>query len=200
VKLTLEVERPPAVSMTPVPTRAYDEGVPEPVPEDTSFGPVVVLPPRRGDRVGRYLIERRLGHGGMGVVFGANDPELGRRVAIKLVRQRAGEPPDPRFSARLRREAQALARFSHPNVVTLYDLGLTRWGIFLAMEFVEGHDISVWLRQRLRSWREILDVFVQAGRGLAAAHDAGIIHRDFKPTNAIVAPNQHHTKRAAKMI
>ena len=164
-------------------------GVPRMVSSDPSFGPLPILPLRRGDRVGRFEIERRLGTGGMGVVFSARDLELGRRVAVKLVRHRAGERPDPRFTARLRREAQALARLSHPNVVGLYDLGTTSRGIFLAMEFIDGPNVAKWLGLRARTWWEVLDVFLQAGRGLAAAHAAGLIHRDFKPNNVIVGPS-----------
>jgi serine/threonine protein kinase len=167
--------------------------VPRAVLDDTTFGPLPVLPLRRGDRVGRYEILSRLGVGGMGVVFCARDPELGRRVALKLVRQRAGEPPDPRHTARLRREARALARLSHDNVVELYDLGSTPRGIFLAMQFVEGRSLSEWLNHRPRTTAQILDAYAQAGRGLAAAHRAGIVHRDFKPTNAIIDERGHVT-------
>jgi eukaryotic-like serine/threonine-protein kinase len=164
-------------------------GIPRLVTSDPSIGPLPILPLRRGDLIGRFEIERRLGSGGMGVVYGARDLELGRRVAVKLVRHRAGERPDPRFTARLRREAQALARLSHPNVVGLYDLGSTSRGIFLAMEFIDGPNAGKWLGMRPRTWWEVLDVFLQAGRGLAAAHAAGLIHRDFKPNNVIVGPN-----------
>jgi serine/threonine protein kinase len=183
------------MSMQPPTTLALEDpeaeeppGIPRIVSSDPSFGPLPILPLRRGDLVGRFEIERRLGTGGMGVVYSARDLELGRRVAVKLVRHRAGERPDPRFTARLRREAQALARLSHPNVVGLFDLGSTSRGIFLAMEFIDGPNVAKWLTLAPRAWWEILDVFVQAGRGLAAAHAAGLIHRDFKPNNVIVGP------------
>jgi serine/threonine protein kinase len=183
------------MSMQPPTTLALEDpeaeeppGIPRIVSSDPSFGPLPILPLRRGDLVGRFEIERRLGTGGMGVVYSARDLELGRRVAVKLVRHRAGERPDPRFTARLRREAQALARLSHPNVVGLFDLGSTARGIFLAMEFIDGPNVAKWLTLAPRTWWEILDVFVQAGRGLAAAHAAGLIHRDVKPNNVIVGP------------
>jgi serine/threonine protein kinase len=184
------------MSMQPPTTLALEDpeaeeppGIPRIVSSDPSFGPLPILPLRRGDLVGRFEIERRLGTGGMGVVYSARDLELGRRVAVKLVRHRAGERPDPRFTARLRREAQALARLSHPNVVGLFDLGSTARGIFLAMEFIDGPNVAKWLTLAPRTWWEILDVFVQAGRGLAAAHAAGLIHRDVKPNNVIVGPD-----------
>ncbi|MGE5185627.1 MAG: serine/threonine-protein kinase, partial [Acidobacteriota bacterium] len=136
----------------------------------------------RGTIVGRYVVLDRLGAGGMGVVYAAWDPELNRRIALKLV-QPGGEDAS---GARMLREAQALARLSHPNVVVIYDVGKIDDRVFLAMELVEGTTLSAWLRAGDRAWREIVDVFVAAGRGLAAAHAAGVIHRDFKPGNVIV--------------
>jgi eukaryotic-like serine/threonine-protein kinase len=138
---------------------------------------------RPGARIGRYVVHRKLGRGGMGVVYGASDPELERRVAIKLVR---GRSHCERFSTRLRREAQALARLLHPNIVALYDVGTAPQGTFMAMEYLPGLDLARWLAARERGWAEIIDVFVEAGRGLAAAHAAGLVHRDFKPTNVMV--------------
>lgn len=140
------------------------------------------------------MIEGVLGRGGMGVVFRARDPELGRFVALKVVRRRHLEGPlGEQFGLRLRREAQALARLHHDNVVGLYDLGTTDHAIFLAMELVEGLPLSSWLARTSPSWREVLEVYVQAGRGLSAAHAAGIVHRDFKPTNAIASDDGHVT-------
>jgi tRNA A-37 threonylcarbamoyl transferase component Bud32/tetratricopeptide (TPR) repeat protein len=133
-------------------------------------------------RLGRYLVINKLGAGGMGVVLAAYDPELDRKVAIKLLR--AGPSDDA--SARLLREAQALARLSHPHVVQIYDAGAHDRQIFIAMELVDGLDLRRWLAAGTRPWRAILRVFTEAGRGLAAAHAVGIIHRDFKPENVLV--------------
>ncbi|MBS1119933.1 MAG: serine/threonine protein kinase [Deltaproteobacteria bacterium] len=139
-----------------------------------------------GDRVGRYLVLTTLGTGGMGVVFAAYDPQLDRKIALKLLR--AGimyNTKDAR--ARLRREAQAIAQLSHPNVVNVYDVGATEDDdLYIAMEFVEGDTLTTWLKKYPRSSREIVDVFLQAARGLIAAHSVGLLHRDFKPDNVLV--------------
>jgi tetratricopeptide (TPR) repeat protein/tRNA A-37 threonylcarbamoyl transferase component Bud32 len=137
----------------------------------------------RGALVGRYIILARLGAGAMGVVHAAYDPELDRKVALKLLRdKRYGE----RGRARLLREAQALARLSHPNVVAIYDVGIHDDQVWIAMEFVAGWTLGAWLEQRERPWRELLGVMLQAGRGLAAAHEKGLVHRDFKPDNVMI--------------
>ena len=130
-------------------------------------------------RIGRYTILRRLGRGGMGVVYAAYDDKLDRKIALKLVyvsRERGtiGQ-------ARLLREAQALARLSHPNVVQVYEVGEHDRQVFLAMEFVSGVTLRSWARATPRPWREVLAIYLQAGRGLAAAHAVGLVHRDFKP-------------------
>jgi len=120
----------------------------------------------------------------MGVVYGAYDPQLDRKVALKLIKPGQGVKDTAR--ARLLREAKAIARLQHPNVVAVHDVGVIDEQVFLAMEFVAGGTIKSWLGEKPRSWREILDVFIAAGRGLAAAHAAGLVHRDFKPDNVLL--------------
>ncbi len=139
-----------------------------------------------GGRLGRYIVLAKLGAGAMGVVFSAHDPELDRKVAIKLLKFGEWDEEDARL--RLQREAQALARLAHRNVVAVYDVGVHERQLFLAMEFVSGQTIGQWMRsvKSPRPWREVVAVFVQAGRGLAAAHGAGLIHRDFKPDNGMI--------------
>src|SRR5436305_9922079 len=118
----------------------------------------------RGATVGRYVVLERIGSGGMGVVYAAYDPELDRKVALKLLRpDRAGAAGEA--ALRLQREAQAIARLSDPHVVAVYDAGTFGDQVFVAMEFVEGKTLRHWLAETKRSWWEILDVFVPAGRG-----------------------------------
>ncbi|MDY7232975.1 serine/threonine-protein kinase [Hyalangium rubrum] len=153
-------------------------------PAECTEGSRREMPPRRLER---FVLLEELGVGGMGMVFAAFDERLDRKVAIKVVRpqRRDGEGV---AQERLLREAQALARLSHPNVVAVYEAGVLPDGdVFIAMEFVKGGSLRQWQRAPGRSWREILSAYVAAGTGLSAAHQAGIVHRDFKPDNVLVA-------------
>jgi tetratricopeptide (TPR) repeat protein len=144
--------------------------------------------PRVGQRVGRYELRRLLGMGGMGRVYAAHDPELDREVAIKLLRADL-DTQSEELRGRLLREAQAMARLSHPNVISVFDVGLHGDQVFVAMELIDGQTLRHWLDADLRPWREVLRVLSLAGRGLAAAHEVGIVHRDFKPDNVMIARN-----------
>jgi tetratricopeptide (TPR) repeat protein len=133
-------------------------------------------------RIGRYEVMTKLGQGGMGTVYRAHDPELGRDVAVKFI---ACNSEDGRARALV--EARSLASLSHPNVAQVFDVGeVGVASAFIAMELVEGVDLGAWLRARPRATAEVLDVMRGAARGLAAAHDAGLVHRDFKPSNVVV--------------
>lgn len=134
--------------------------------------------------LGRYVLVRRIGDGGMGLILQAHDPQLDRELAIKIVRPHATHE-DSGEHARLLAEARTAARLSHPNVVTIYDVGLHEGRVFVAMELVRGPSLRRWMQQE-RTTHECLQVMVQAGRGLAAAHAAGLVHRDFKPGNVLV--------------
>jgi len=139
--------------------------------------------------VHRYIVLRTLGRGGMGVVYLAFDSELERKVALKLLGTHSDSAPTsttPNVRARLLREAQAMAKLSHPNVLPVYDVGSYADAIFMAAEYVEGGTLGEWLTNQPRTWREIVHVFVAAGRGLAAAHAAGLVHGDFKPHNVMI--------------
>ena len=130
-------------------------------------------------KIGRFVLQEALGAGGMGIVYAAHDPDLERRVALKLVRPDAAAAASSQ--ARLLREAKSMARLSHPNVVQIHEVGVWEGRVFIAMELVPGRTLAAWLAAPRRSWREIVAVFVAAGRGLAAAHEVGVVHRDFKP-------------------
>jgi tetratricopeptide (TPR) repeat protein len=134
-----------------------------------------------GSHYGRYVVAELLGKGGSGAVYAALDPELDRRIAIKVLRHEGAGPQE----ARLVREGRAIARLAHPNVVTVFDVGTHESSVFVAMELVEGASLDRWLAEP-RPWREVLDAFLQAGEGLRAAHAAGLVHRDFKPANVLI--------------
>ncbi|MDX2013166.1 MAG: serine/threonine-protein kinase [Myxococcaceae bacterium] len=140
----------------------------------------------RGTSVGRFVLLDVLGVGGMGAVYSAYDPQLDRKVALKLLATVQGPDASASAHARMLREAQAMARLSHPNVVNVFEVGEHAGGIFIAMEYVPGTTLKAWLRATPRSWRDTVAVFLQAGRGLAAAHAAHLIHRDFKPANVLM--------------
>ncbi len=148
--------------------------------------PVVGTELTAGTAFGRYLVVRTLGSGGMGVVYLAYDPQLDRGVALKVLRPGARSADREPASSRLLREAQVMARLSHPNVVPVYDVGTVAAHLFVAMEHVDGRTLRQWLRDERRPWAAVLDVMVGAGRGLAAAHAAGLVHRDFKPDNVML--------------
>ncbi|HEY0193280.1 MAG TPA: serine/threonine-protein kinase, partial [Kofleriaceae bacterium] len=149
----------------------------EPTPRDADSGR---LP--NGAQLGRYVVTGVVGHGGMGVVYSARDPDLDRNIALKVLRPELSV--EVRSRARLLGEARAMAQLSHPNVVPVYDVGVLDDHVFIAMELVDG----VTLRKKLdrtTPWRTVLAIYLQAARGLAAAHAAGLVHRDFKPDNVL---------------
>ncbi|MEM9463257.1 MAG: serine/threonine-protein kinase [Myxococcota bacterium] len=137
-----------------------------------------------GQSIGRYIVLEELGAGAMGAVYKAYDAELDRAIAIKLLHTEGNEDDTARFQ----REAQALAKLSHPNVIQVHDVGVINGQTFIAMELVKGQTLREWMEEpdQPRPWRDSVNAYLQAGAGLAAAHEASLIHRDFKPDNAII--------------
>jgi tetratricopeptide (TPR) repeat protein len=135
------------------------------------------------ETIGRFEVEGVAGRGAMGIVYRARDPRLDRPVAVKVIRS---EALGPGAHARLEREARALAKIDHPNVVGVYEVGDVDDSVFVAMEYVEGPTLDAWLAESPRAVAEVVSVFAQAGEGLLAAHQAGLVHRDFKPSNVMI--------------
>jgi len=154
-----------------------------PALERTEIDAAAPARPRAAPTLGRFVLLRELGAGAMGIVYAAYDEELDRRLAVKVLHT---GPGDSEGRARSLREAQAMARVSHPNVVQIYEVGTLAEQVFVAMEFIDGGTLGAWQRARPRAPAEILHLYLQAGRGLAAAHAAGLVHRDFKPENVLI--------------
>lgn len=200
---------PPQAAPPMVPAAIAPLPAPQPAPNDLGYEPTVGLTRDGGTtgrdveqrqleasvrgklfgdesavpvQIGRYRLGERLGAGGMGIVFAAQDTSLDRPVALKLLRP--GYEMDA-AAERLQREARAMARLSHPNVVTVFDVGTHEGAVFVAMEKVEGGTLRDWLREP-RPAADIIDVLDQAAGGLGAAHGASLVHRDFKPENVMV--------------
>lgn len=141
---------------------------------------------QRGRSLGRYVILERLGAGGMGVVFSAFDTELERKIALKVLHTGLFGTSRDQLHERLVGEAKLVAQLSHPNVISVFDVGEIDGHVFMSMDLIEGHSLRSWLHLQHRSWREIVSVFVAAAAGLSAAHRAGLVHCDFKPDNVLV--------------
>ncbi len=142
--------------------------------------------PELPGKIGRFTVIRELGRGGTGIVYIAYDEQLDRKIAVKLLNNERPDDSSGSANARLLREAQAMARVSHPNIAAVHEVGMFHGQIYVAMEFVHGQTLGAWHRKGPASWQQVLAVYRQAAAGLAAAHEAGLVHRDFKPANAIL--------------
>ena len=147
--------------------------------------PALARDSRRG-ALARFRVMEQVGHGGSGMVLVAHDPDLDRKVAIKVLHVQANTNDGATAQARLVREARSMARVTHRNVTSVYEAGIDEGEVFIVMEFVEGGNLRQWLSRVQPGWRQIVEMFVAAGRGLCAAHAAGVVHRDFKATNVLV--------------
>lgn len=182
--------RGPGTLVKPVSERLSDDTAVSGSDPDATLLPEGAGPPtghsplEPGAKVGRYTLIERVGAGAMGVVFSAWDPELDRRVALKIVR---GNGYTDDSTAALMGEARALARLSHPSIVTVFDVGTHGDAVFIAMEYLRGTTLRQWRKDNPNAaWQEVLRLYAQAGAGLSAAHDEGLVHRDFKPANVMV--------------
>ena len=139
-----------------------------------------------GEKAGKFLILKKLGEGGMGTVYSAHDPDLDRNVALKMLRRSTNrQSQDSR--TRLIREAKIMAKLQHPNIVTVYEVEAIGDGVCIAMEYMSGGTLGEWCKAASGSWKEILEKYLEAGKGLSIAHDAGLVHRDFKPDNVLIS-------------
>ncbi|MBA3503385.1 MAG: serine/threonine protein kinase, partial [Deltaproteobacteria bacterium] len=167
--------------------RGESQTPPQQFPGGTPSVPLVARVEKSlvGTRMGRYEIRSLLGAGGMGQVFAAYDAELDRSIALKVLRPELARAASV-LADRLVRESRLMAKIAHPSVITVYDIGREGDAVFIAMEMIRGETLGALIARAKPGWREIATIFERAGQGLAAAHDAGIVHRDFKPENVLV--------------